>query len=523
MKAFNNNRSEAVGMTVGPQRIVIVGGGTAGWMSAAALAHLLPSSVSLQLVESEQIGTVGVGEATIPHIRYFNSLLGIDEREFIRATQATYKLAIEFVGWGRETSRYLHPFSAFGGDIDGIDFHHYWLHTRDEWPELSLDAFSLAAQAARLGRFAPPPEEAEFGYGYAFHLDASRYARFLRNYAEQRGVTRTEGRIQTVIPREPDGGIAAVQLTSGERIEGDLFIDCSGFRALLLGQALGVPFNSWKHWLPCDRAVAIACGALAEPPSFTRSTATATGWQWRIPLQERTGNGQVYDSRHISDDEACAQLMASLVGEPNGEPNLIRFEAGARARSWEKNVVAIGLSSGFLEPLESTSIYLIQMAIFKLVEFFPRGENEAVGREAFNRWMSLEYERVRDFIILHYHLNQREDSSFWQDCAHMSVPDSLKRKIALFRESAAIEFYDQGLFALPSWLAVYLGQGLSPQAIDPRVAQQPVESLKQPLEQLANHLNRYAQAMPRHREVLARGGVAPNTTAPMSLYGGRYG
>jgi tryptophan halogenase len=523
MPVLNNNRSEAISMTVGPQRIVIVGGGTAGWMSAAALARLLPSRVSLQLIESEQIGTVGVGEATIPHIRYFNALLGIDEREFIRATQATYKLAIEFVGWGRETSRYLHPFSAFGGDIDGIDFHHYWLRTRDEWPELNLDAFSLAAQAARLGRFAPPPEHSEFGYGYAFHLDASRYAGYLRAYAEQRGVTRTEGRIQSVIPRESDGGVAALTLESGERIEGDLFIDCSGFRSLLLGQTLGVPFNSWKHWLPCDRAVAIASGALSEPPSFTRSTATTTGWQWRIPLQERTGNGQVYDSRSISDDEACAQLIGSLNGAPQSDPNLIRFEAGARARSWDKNVIAIGLSSGFLEPLESTSIYLIQMAIFKLVEFFPNSESGAVGREAFNRWMSLEYERVRDFIILHYHLNQREDSEFWQDCAHMSVPEGLQRKIALFKESATIEFYDQGLFAPPSWLAVYLGQGLNPEAIDPRVAQQPVASLKGPLEQLANHLNRTAQALPLHREVLARGGVAPSAAAPMSLYGGRYG
>ncbi len=510
-------------MTVGPQRIVIVGGGTAGWMSAAALARLLPSYVQLQLVESEQIGTVGVGEATIPHIRYFNSLLGIDEQEFIRATQATYKLAIEFVGWGSETSRYLHPFSGFGGDIEGIDFHHYWLRMRSELPEFNLDNFSLAAQAARLGRFAPPPGDMEFGYGYAFHLDASRYAAYLRRYAEQRGVTRSEGKVQAVIPRDTDGGIAAVQLESGARIEGDWFIDCSGFRSLLLGQTLGVEFDSWRHWLPCDRAVAMASEAMPEPPSFTRSTATTTGWQWRIPLQERTGNGQVYDSRYLSDDEACAQLTSVLNSAPRSEPNLIRFEAGARVRSWEKNCIAVGLSSGFLEPLESTSIYLIQMAIFKFAEFFPQGGDGSVGREAFNRWMGLEYRRVRDFIILHYHLNQRQDSAFWRECAQMSVPENLKRKIDLFRESAAIEFYDQGLFAPPSWLAVYLGQGLTPDAIDTRVARQSPESLQAPLTGLANQLNRWAQSMPHHREVLAGGGASPGAATPMSLYGGRYG
>lgn len=504
------------------QRVVIVGGGTSGWMTAAALSRMLPAEVSIQLVESEQIGTVGVGEATIPHIRYFNSLLGIDEREFIQATQATYKLAIEFVGWGSEQSRYLHPFSDFGGDIHGIHFHHYWLKLREQVPELSLDAFSLAAQAARAGRFAPPPADSAFGYGYAFHLDASRYAAFLRRYAEKRGVHRSEGKVHSVQQHPQRGDITSVTLESGAVISGDLFIDCTGFRSLLLGQTLKVPFQSWRHWLPCDRAVALPSAALLEPPSYTRATATASGWQWRIPLQERTGNGQVYCSDWLSDDEACAQLRGALNSEPLAEPKLIRFEAGYRQCSWEKNCLAIGLSGGFLEPLESTSIYLIQMAIFKLVEFFPRGDEFEVSREAVNRWMAMEYDRVRDFIILHYHLNQRQDSEFWRNCATMDVPDSLHRKMALFRESGAVEFYDQGLFAQPSWIAVYIGQGCYPRAIDPRVDRLPIDTIKVPLERLARQLHELVATLPTHREVLRRGGIIANSPA-MSLYGGRYG
>jgi tryptophan halogenase len=504
------------------QRVVIVGGGTSGWMTAAALSRMLPAEVAVQLVESEQIGTVGVGEATIPHIRYFNALLGIDEREFIQATQATYKLAIEFVGWGAEHSCYMHPFSGFGGDIHGIGFHHYWLKLREQVPQLSLDAFSLAAQAARVGRFAPPSANSDFGYGYAFHLDASRYAAFLRRYAEQRGVRRIEGKVHSVQQHPHRGDITSVTLETGAMIAGDLFIDCSGFRSLLLGQTLGVPFQSWRHWLPCDRAIALPSDALTEPPSYTRATATPSGWQWRIPLQERTGNGQVYCSNWLSDDEACAQLRGTLNSEPLAEPNLIRFEAGCRHHSWEKNCIAIGLSSGFLEPLESTSIYLIQMAIFKLVEFFPRKDALNVSREAFNRWMALEYDRVRDFIILHYHLNRRQDSEFWRSCAAMEIPDSLTRKIALFRESARVEFYDQGLFAQPSWLAVYLGQGCHPLSIDARVDRLPVADVNLPLTQLALKLRELAAIMPTHREVLNRGGfIAGNPS--MSLYGGRYG
>lgn len=505
------------------QRVVIVGGGTAGWMSAAAFARLLPSSCSITLVESEQIGTVGVGEATIPHIRYFNQLLGIEEREFLAATQATYKLAIEFVGWGDRSSRYLHPFSAFGSDIEGVDFHHYWLAAKERLPHLNLDAFSLASQLATSDRFAPPPPYADLGYGYAYHLDASRYALFLRRYAEQHGVARCEGKVERVEQAHDDGRITAVTLESGARLEGDLFIDCSGFRSLLLGKTLGVNFESWRHWLPCDRAVAMASDPLDHLPSYTRSTATLSGWQWRIPLQHRTGNGQVYASDCVSDDEASYQLAQALNSQSLGEPNFIRFEAGRRAHSWEKNCVAVGLSSGFLEPLESTSIYLIQMAIIKCIEFFPFAGDFTMSRKAFNRWMELEYDRVRDFLILHYYLNRRKDSEFWRSCAAMSIPDSLREKIALFRESAIIQHYDHGLFAQPSWLAVYLGQGLRPDSVDSRALAYSPSVMVSSLESMAARLRHLAKAAPLHREVMGRGGLARELPAAMSLYGGGRG
>ncbi|WP_052480859.1 tryptophan halogenase family protein [Gilvimarinus agarilyticus] len=504
------------------QRIVIVGGGTAGWMTAAAFARLLPAGMSITLVESDNISTVGVGEATIPHIRYFNQLLGIAEREFIQATQATYKLAIEFVGWGDESSRYMHPFSAFGHDLGGIDFHHHWLCARAALPHLRLDSFSLAAQLAHNGRFAPPPPYADLGYGYAFHVDATRYAILLRRYAEKRRVVRCEGTVDYA-EQSADGRLSAVVLESGARIEGDFFVDCSGFRSLLLGQAMKVPFTSWKHWLPCDRAIAMASEPLKTIPSFTRSTATGSGWQWRIPLQERTGNGQVYASDYLTDDEAFEQLYQALNSEPVSEPNLLRFEAGCRAQSWKKNCVAVGLSSGFLEPLESTSIYLIQMAIIKCVEYFPINGEHSLSESAFNQWMSTEYHRVRDFLILHYHLNRRTDSRFWQDCAAMSIPDSLQQKIELFRESACIEQYERGLFAQPSWLAVYLGQGLLPTGFDSRALQSPQAATAAKLDSMASHLQQLAQRAPMHGDVIRRGGLSQEGPAVMSLYGERRG
>jgi len=505
------------------ENIVIVGGGTAGWMTAAALSRLLPQRCRIRLVESEAIGTVGVGEATIPHIRYFNSLLGIDEAEFMRATGATYKLAIRFVGWGSEQGDYFHPFSAFGSDLNGLDFHHYWLKVRSQLPELSLDDFSAASLAAATGRFAQPPADAEHGFGYAFHLDASRYARYLRDFAEQRGVQRIEGKVESVECDPDSGHIRKLAVDSGQLLEGQLFVDCSGFRGLLIEKALGVGYQSWRHWLPCDRAVAMASPGMAQPPSYTKVTATQAGWIWQIPLQHRTGNGHVYASDYLSDDEACARLLQQIDGQAESEPNFIRFEPGYRHRSWEKNCVAIGLSGGFLEPLESTSIYLIQMAILKLVEFFPDAGCTGLGRDAYNRWMALEYERVRDFLVLHYHLNQRQDSPFWRDRQSQEIPPELGRKMALFRQSAAVEFYEHGLFAQPSWLAVYLGQGLSPDRLDPRVESLKTERVAKCLRKYAEECRVLAQSMPEHAEALAQNDTGPRAAANLSLYGGRYG
>ncbi|WP_111641530.1 tryptophan halogenase family protein [Marinimicrobium alkaliphilum] len=509
-------------MTAAIERLVILGGGTAGWMTAAALSRLLPPDIKIRLVESEQIGTVGVGEATIPHLRQFNTLLGIDENAFVQATGATYKLAIEFNGWGDAGSRYLHPFSGFGDDLNGIDFHHYFLRARKHRPDLTLDDFSLASWAARSGRFGPPRPEFPTGYGYAFHLDAGRYARFLRDYAEARGVERIEGRVAQV-EQDPDSGhIRRLHLESGQAVEGQLFVDCSGFRALLIGDTLGVGYQSWRHWLPCNRAVALGSPAMAEPPPYTRVTASGAGWIWRIPLQHRTGNGHVYSSDHLSDEQACEQLRIAIGKPAITEPNFIRFEPGYRARSWDKNCVAVGLSSGFLEPLESTSIYLIQMAILKLVTYFPNARCEGPGQDAFNRWMALEYGRVRDFLILHYHANRRPEA-FWQQCREMTIPDELARKLALFKEAAAVEHYEHGLFGLPSWLAVYLGQGVTPDGCDPRVAGHPPHKVAAHLQGMADTLKRCAESLPPHAEAVVRGVTGSPAPAELSLYGGRYG
>lgn len=503
------------------EQIVIVGGGTAGWMTAAALSHLLPERCSIELVESEQIGTVGVGEATIPHIRQFNALLGIDEGEFIEATQATYKLAIKFEGWGAKQNSYLHPFSAFGFELNGIDFHHYWLKAKSLLSGASLDSFSIASQAALDGKFAPATPDHEPGFGYAFHLDASLYAKYLRRYAQQRGVRRIEGKVQSVRCHRETGEIESVSLVSGQQVSGQLFIDCSGFRALLIGEALGVGYNDWRHWLTCDRAVAMASPAMPEPPSYTNVTATETGWQWRIPLQHRTGNGQVYSSEYLSDEAAAEQLRVAIGAPPLTDPNFIRFTPGYRHKSWEKNCIALGLSSGFLEPLESTSIYLIHRAILKLVEYFPTRGCPGKGPAAFNRWMSMEYQRVRDFLILHYHLNAREEP-FWRAQRELQIPSELEEKIALFNESGRLEHYRYGLFAEPSWLAVFLGQGMLPHHVDPRLNKVPAQQIARQLERMAKHCRAHVANMPSHRSAINSRPRADAATASLSLYGSRY-
>lgn len=484
------------------KNIVILGGGTAGWMTAAGLSRFIsPLHTKITLVESNAIGTVGVGEATIPHIRVYNEMLGISEQLFMEETKATYKLGIRFKGWGSDTGDYYHPFGDHGYPIKGIPFHHYWLKAKlnSSANLLPFDKYSLANEMARQERFVYPSADAnkvESTYSYAYHLDAGAYARLLRNYSESKGVKRIEGEVNSVRLDSDSGHIKSLKLASGEEIEGDFFIDCSGFRGRLIAQALGVPFVSWKSWLPCDRAVALPSSSVMAPVPYTQSSATSAGWCWQIPLKHRIGNGHVYSSAFLSNEEAEQQLLAHLPGSAIASPRLLEFEAGMRARSWEKNCVAIGLSSGFLEPLESTSIYLIQVGIYKLLELLPVSENFLVDSVEFNRLVRDEYEKVRDFIILHYHANQRSEP-FWQYCASMVPPDSLQHKMELFKKIGHVVEYETGLFMQPSWLAVYLGQGIIPNKIDYRVSILP-EDFEELLARIPEQLAKTVAHMPSH-------------------------
>ncbi len=454
------------------RRIVIVGGGTAGWMAAAGISRIMGPmpGLSIELVESEAIGTVGVGESTIPAISGFNAMLGIDENEFVRETHATYKLGIEFAGWTQDGSRYFHPFGTLGIDMLGVEFHHHWLKGRGARDVGSLDAYSISAMAARANRLLrPAPQNARSPLarlGYAFQFDAGRYARYLRARAERQGVTRIEGRIVEVEQDPETGFVAAVGLESGARVEGDLFVDCSGFRSLLLGEALGVPFIDWTNWLPCDRAIALPCALGGDRGPYTRATARPAGWQWRIPLQHRLGNGHVYCSAHMSDDEALALLLANIDGEPLAEPNRLRFRAGHRARAWDRNVVALGLAGGFLEPLESTSIHLVQSGIARLMALFPTRAFTQTEIDRFNAETVREYIDIRDFLILHYRANRR-DSPFWDHCRALPAPDGLAEKIAMFRSSGRVFREHEELFPETSWIAALVGQGIEPGGYHP--------------------------------------------------------
>ena len=490
-------------MTAPIHKVVIVGGGTAGWMAAAAAARFLDDGQrQVVLVESDAIGTVGVGEATIPPILGFNQLIGVDERDFVRATGATFKLGIEFVGWDTGADRYMHAFGGHGRDIQGLAFHQLWLKLRDRPGIGGLDAYSPSAVAAHLGRFGQPSGTAPLAYAY--HFDASLYATFLRRHAEAGGVTRIEGRI-TGADRDPENGhVRAVRLEDGTAVDGDLFIDCSGFRSLLLGETMGVEFEDWSHWLPCDRAIAVPTEPTTPVLPYTRATARPAGWQWRIPLQHRTGNGHVYASTHMSDDEATALLLANLDSAPTADPRQLRFKAGRRAKVWEGHVVALGLAGGFLEPLESTSIHLIQTGISKLFALFPDRGFSAVERDEYNRLMGDAYTSIRDFIILHYHATRRDDSAFWRHVRTMPVPDSLTRKLALFREKGRIFRYDDELFGIPSWVQVLLGQNVIPVGYDPVVDALDADRVADALRQMRAATLRAAEALPSHADFVAR-------------------
>lgn len=496
--------------------IVIVGGGTAGWMAAAALSKVLHGTpdLSITLVESEAIGTVGVGEATIPQICSFNALLGIDEHDFVRETHATYKLGIEFVDWARIGHSYVHPFGSFGLDMLGVDFHHFWLRGASVGDTSALSEYSIAASAAKAGKFMHPqhdnPKSALSKLGYAFQFDAALYAKYLRKLAEADGVQRIEGKVISVQQHSESGFVTGVTLENNTQITGQLFIDCSGFRSLLLGQMLEVGFEDWTKWLPCDRAVAVPCaltdtgGGANEP--LTRSTAKSAGWQWRIPLQHRVGNGHVYSSSHMDQDEATGILLSSLDGKPIKDPHHLRFMAGHRHKAWDKNVVALGLAAGFLEPLESTAIHLVQAGIARLMTLFPTTDFSQPEIDHYNRENARDYLDIRDFLVLHYKATERDDSEFWRYCRNLEAPDGLKAKLEMFRSSGRIIREHNELFTEASWLAVMVGQGVQAGGWHPatRVMDE-AETLKR-LDHIRQVIASTAQQMPTQDEFLSANG-----------------
>ncbi len=487
-------------------RVVILGGGTAGWMAATALAKTLGSRVAVTLVESDEIGIVGVGEATIPTIHWFNELIGLDEGAFLAATKATFKLGIEFVGWGRPDDRYFHPFGTYGVPFPGVPFHHRWLKARAEGYPRDLSAFSLATQLAAAGRFSRPSGDARSilsTLGYAYHFDASLYARHLRALAEAAGVVRTEGKVARVEQDGESGFVTALVTERGERLAGDLFVDCSGFRGLLIEQTLHAGYDDWSHWLPCDRAVAAPSANVGAPAPFTRSTARAAGWQWRIPLQHRTGNGYVYSSAFIGDEAARETLLANLEGPALAEPRVIRFVTGRRRKVWDRNVVAIGLASGFLEPLESTSIHLIQSGIAKLLSLFPDTDCDPALAARFNAVFAADMDNIKDFLILHYHATTGRDDPLWTYTRHMALPDSLRAKEEHFRASGRLMLETDELFREASWLAVLRGQGIDAADYAPAADTLDPTANRAMLQQLDALIARAVPTLPTHAAAIA--------------------
>lgn len=489
------------------RRVVIVGGGTAGWMTAAALARLVKTpDMSVTLVESAEIGVVGVGESTLPHIRAFNDRLGIDEAEFMRATRATFKLGIRFDDWARIGDSYIHPFGDYGMPGGEAPFHHYWLKASAAGDVGPIDDFSLPIVAARQGRFAPPsqdPRSLMSTYGYAYQFDAALYARYLRDLSEAGGVERIEGRIVSVQQSGETGRITGVTLEGGLSVEGDLFIDCSGFRGLLIEQTLNAGFHDWSHWLPCDRAVAMPCATDQPTAPYTRAQALEAGWRFRIPLQHRVGNGYVYCSAFLSPDAAVERLSGLLEGEALASPNHLRFTAGQRRKTWVANCVAIGLAGGFIEPLESTSIYLIQQGITELIALWPDLDFPPRAIDEFNRQTDLEYERIRDFIILHYCATERTDSELWNHVRTMVPPDSLRARMELWREGGVVQTYREGLFLHPSWVAVYLGQRQRPDRWHPLADRRSVDQLTPALARLRETVASAAARLPSQDSFIA--------------------
>lgn len=489
------------------KEIVIVGGGTAGWMAASALSILLKNpKIHIRLIESEQIGTVGVGEATIPHIRYFNQLLGLNEKDFLKKTNATFKIGIEFVNWGQIGESYFHSFSPYGVNMEGVHFHHFWLRHAMKEGAPPPDEYNLHCLASKRSLFAHPKPELRGSplstIEYAFQFDAGLYAKYMRGVAESRGVTRIEGKVVDVNKRAEDGFIDSVSLESGETVSGDLFIDCSGFRGLLIEGALETGYDDWSHYLPCNRAVAQGCELDGPPIPYTRATAHKAGWQWRIPLQNRLGNGHVYCSDHISDDEAYAQLKSGLDGAPMGDPKFLRFRTGIRKKAWNKNVIALGLSAGFLEPLESTSIHLIQTAIARLMTNFPDKRFNQSDIDFYNRKTLQEFEQVRDFLILHYCATQRTDSPFWNYVRTMDLPATLQERIDIYMENGRLYRENNELFSENSWFAVFEGQNLRPKRYHPVIDSLSDEMLDRRMNDVRVAMHKCLEAYEDHQTYL---------------------
>ncbi len=486
-------------------KIVIVGGGASGWMAAAMLARFLGKQLDITLVESSEIGTIGVGEATIPPIKTFNDVLGLNENEFLRATKGTIKLGIEFENWGRQGDRYMHAFGEVGRNLGIAGFHHYWLRARQAGLKEDFWSFSLNYQAARHKRFMPMPNipDTRFpGLVHAYHLDAGLYAQMLRQYSEKLGVTRIDGKITQVNCDSEKRKVQTVQLETGETLEADLFIDCSGFRALLIGETLGVEFEDWSHWLPCDRALAVPSEASDDILPYTRAVAHEGGWRWRIPLQHRTGNGLVYSSNYLSEDEATHTLMSNLDTPALGEPHPIHFRTGRRRRQWSGNVISLGLSSGFLEPLESTSLHLVQQGITRLLKLFPRSSIKPSDINEYNQQSKIEFEQIRDFIILHYHLNEKPESPFWSHCRATPKPESLRHRIELFAGSGRVFREQDELFSETAWEQVMIGQGVVPEDFHPLAMNLGAEELKEFLNSWKRIVDKTVAKTPSHKQFI---------------------
>jgi tryptophan halogenase len=507
-------------MSTGPDKqirtIVIVGGGTAGWMAASALRVAVPGNLCrIILIESDEIGTVGVGEATVPPIKRFNRFLGINENDFVRNTQATFKLAIQYVDWTRIGHSYFNPLGGLGFSESAEvqagalpPMFKYLLKQVVDGHDPNLDEFCLCGSAALSNRFGHPKNCPEARYDYAYQFDAVLYAKYLRSYAEARGVERIEGKIVDVALRAENGFIDAVILESGKHIEGQLFIDCSGFRGLLIGQALKVPYVDWSHWLPCDRAWAVPCESVPPLLPYVRSTAREAGWQWRIPLQHRIGNGYVFSSRFISEDKAAETLLSNLDGAPQGTPRLLKFTTGVRKEAWSKNCIAVGLSSGFIEPLESTSIHLIQEAVMRLVKLFPDRDCGPLVTQEYNRHMLTGYEYIR-----HYHATEREDTEFWRYCKYMSVPDRLRLKMEMFRKHAHVLMNPGEGFGARPWMTVMYKQGIVPESYPPLASAFDDDVMAAELAKVRSGVRQTVGAMPTHEEFIARNCAAMPVTA----------